>query len=29
MIAIWSDSYSWNTNTTNSSGQMVGFDYGF
>ena len=29
MIAIWSDSNSWNTNTTNSSGQMVGFDYGF
>ena len=29
MIAIWSDSYSWNTNKTNSSGQMVGFDYAF
>ena len=29
MIAIWSESKSWNTNTTNSSGQMVGFDYAF
>ena len=29
MIAIWSDSYSWNTNKTNSSGQMVGFDDAF
>ena len=29
IIAIWSDSYSWNTNKTNSSGQMVGFDYAF
>ena len=29
MIAVWSNSDSWDNNMTNSSGQRVGFDYGF
>jgi uncharacterized protein (DUF2141 family) len=29
VIAVWSNSNSWDNNTTNSSGQRVGFDYGF
>jgi uncharacterized protein (DUF2141 family) len=29
MIAVWSNSDSWDSNMTNSSGQRVGFDYGF
>ena len=29
MIAVWSNSDSWDNNMTNSSGQSVGFDYGF
>ena len=29
MIAVWSEPNSWNSNKTNSSGQMVGFDYSF
>ena len=29
MIAVWSNSDSWDNNMTNSSGQRTGFDYGF
>ena len=29
MIAVWSNSDSWDNNMTNSSGQRIGFDYGF
>ena len=29
MIAVWSEPNSWNSNKTNSYGQMVGFDYSF
>ena len=29
IIAVWSNSDSWDNNMTNSSGQRVGFDYGF
>jgi uncharacterized protein (DUF2141 family) len=29
MIAVWSNSDSWDNNITNSSGQRIGFDYGF
>ena len=29
VIAVWSNSNSWDNNMTNSSGQRVGFDYGF
>ena len=29
MIAVWSNSDSWDNNMTNSSGQRAGFDYGF
>jgi uncharacterized protein (DUF2141 family) len=29
MIAVWSNSDSWDNNMTNSSGQRVGFDFGF
>ncbi len=29
VIAVWSNSDSWDNNMTNSSGQRVGFDYGF
>lgn len=29
MIAVWSDSNSWNNNTKNSLGQLVGFKYSF
>ena len=29
MIAVWSEPDSWNSNKTNSSGQKVGFEYGF
>ena len=29
MIAVWSDSDSWNNNIKDSSGKTVGFDYGF
>ena len=29
LIAVWSNSESWDNNMTNSSGQRVGFDYGF
>ena len=29
MIAVWSNSDFWDNNITNSSGQRIGFDYGF
>ena len=29
IIAVWSNSDSWDNNMTNSSGQRIGFDYGF
>ena len=29
MIAVWSNSDSWDNNITNSSCQRIGFDYGF
>ena len=29
VIAVWSNSNSWDNNMTNSSGQRVGFDYAF
>ena len=29
IIAVWSNSDSWNSNATNSSGQKEGFDYGY
>ena len=29
MIAVWSNSDSWDNNMINSSGQRAGFDYGF
>ena len=29
VIAVWSNSDSWDNNMTNSSGQRIGFDYGF
>jgi uncharacterized protein (DUF2141 family) len=29
IIAVWSNSDSWDNNITNSSGQRIGFDYGF
>jgi uncharacterized protein (DUF2141 family) len=29
IIAVWSNPDSWNSNTTNKSGQREGFDYGF